>query len=724
VPSPVTTTSTPATAPRRPWSIPDLADPTQLREVRLLFGVARPLAVIYLLSAPVFLVPGITLDAGRWPSVLILAGSGAAFALALAMARRGKVVLAGWIVIATSLVSEMASTTAIGGIRSVLAGSLLLGVLTAGILRGWRAAVGTAGIATAYVLLEGALEHAGVAPLFLPAITPGSALLTAVAMLAIAAALLTLYAHELGRASAALRASDARAVASERALADLVRHSPDGIAVVGLDGRLRSVNEALCRMSDFTAADFVGCHVLELPVLPEKEEVRATVLDGLKRTLSGALHSMEVELRRRDGSPFWVETRGKLVAHEESPTAFQVTIREVSARVEAERTRLRLEAELRDARRMESIGRLAGGVAHDFRNLLTPILLNAGLVREDAGLPPGEVRALVGEIEEAARRANELTGQLLAFARRQILQVGVLDLNAVVGGLEPMLRRVIREDVALRLALQAGLPPVKADRAQLEQVIVNLVANARDAMPGGGALTVSTSVTTLDQARAASHPGARPGTHVVLAVRDTGVGMSEEVRARIFDPFFTTKASGRGTGLGLATVDGVVSQSGGFVAVESAPGRGSTFLVHLPAAAGAPPVEAARPRRETRLPAGTVALVVDDEPAVRSVVARVLRGRGLEVIDAGHGDEALVEAGRLPRLDILVTDVVMPGMAGRELAGAVRRLHPRAGVLFLSGYADEGIVEGGVLDATVSFLAKPFTPDMLVDKVLEVLAPG
>jgi hypothetical protein len=402
-----------------------------------------------------------------------------------------------------------------------------------------------------------------------------------------------------------------------------------------------------------------------------------------------------------------------------------VVVRDVTARVQADRERARLEADLLDARRMEGVGRLAGGIAHDFRNLLTPVLANASLIADgEVGGPAGAVE-LAREIQDAAQKASALTGQLLAFARRQRLEVRTLDLAEVLSGLEPILRRLIREDVRLRFELAGGLPAVRADRSQLEQVVVNLVANARDAMPEGGEVTVTTRLAEVDGAEAAARPGARAGRHVVLSVADTGVGMTEEVRQQVFDPFFTTKAQGAGTGLGLATVYGVVTQGGGHVRVESAPGRGATFHVYLPAAVGPAEEATPPPPAAPALPRGAIALVVDDSALPRAVIARTLRGQGLEVREAGDADEALAAARALGRpLDLLVSDVVMPGLAGPVLAERLRALHPGVRVVLVSGYSDQA-VDLSLLGGGARFLGKPFTSAELLATVADVLAaPG
>jgi PAS domain S-box-containing protein len=537
-------------------------------------------------------------------------------------------------------------------------------------------------------------------------------------MLAMTAALLALYARELELASEAARLAAAEALATEQRLAEMVREAPDGFAVLDAEGRLLSVNEALVRLSGYSEAELVGRRMVDLPGVPS-DEVRRLLVDGLDRTLADGRGGVLAELRHKDGSPLVIETRTRLVSKPGAAPVAHVVVRDVTERITAERRRAGLEADLLDARRVEGVGRLAGGIAHDFRNLLTPVLTNASLIAEDAALPPDEVRALAREVADAAQKASALTGQLLAFARRQRLEVRALDLQQVLAGLQPILRRLIREDVPLRFEQSGWLPAVRADRSQLEQVVVNLVANARDAMPDGGTVTVTTRVAEVTPAQAAARPGARPGRHVVLSVADSGVGMSEEVRQQAFDPFFTTKEPGAGTGLGLATVHGIVAQGGGHLLVESAPGRGSTFHVYLPADDGPAEVAAPTPLTVPVLPRGASVLVVDDSELPRTVIARTLAEHGFEVLEAADGQQALALAGAPGRaLDLLVTDVVMPGLSGPALAARMRALFPRLRILLVSGYSEEA-VDLAPLRPGARFLAKPFTHGELLAEVAE-----
>ncbi|MGH7318518.1 MAG: ATP-binding protein [Candidatus Rokuibacteriota bacterium] len=388
---------------------------------------------------------------------------------------------------------------------------------------------------------------------------------------------------------------------------------------------------------------------------------------------------------------------------------------------EAEQVRRQLESQLRQAQKMEAVGRLAGGVAHDFNNLLTVVLGRSQLLLN--GMAPDDPgRKNLELIQETAERAAALTQQLLAFSRKQMLQPRVLDLNDVLAGLDAMLRRLIGEDIDLEILAGTRLGRTKADRGQLEQVIMNLVVNARDAMPHGGQLTIETANVALDDAFVSRHAGARAGRYVMLSVRDTGIGMDIEVQGHLFEPFFTTKEPGKGTGLGLATVYGIVKQHQGDITVESKPGRGATFTVYLPRIEE--PADAVEPAVAPGRPAhgSETVLVVEDEEAVRTLVREILQMNGYLVVEAGHGAEALQASERHEGpIHLLLTDVVMPEMSGRTLADRVMATRPTMKVLYISGHTDDAIVHHGVLDPGTVMLLKPFTPEALVRKVRAVL---
>ncbi|OLC01715.1 MAG: hypothetical protein AUH45_10585 [Gemmatimonadetes bacterium 13_1_40CM_69_22] len=385
------------------------------------------------------------------------------------------------------------------------------------------------------------------------------------------------------------------------------------------------------------------------------------------------------------------------------------------------RERRRLEEQLGHSQRMEAVGRLAGGIAHDFNNVLTAVLGSVELLLLDE--PPGRPhREELDIIRDAATRAKDLIRQLLAFSARQVLQPVVIDLNRLVRDVAKMLRRLIGEDIKLETVLAPELGAVRVDAGQIEQVLVNLAVNARDAMPQGGRLTIQTDSVDADGTRGPLAPGVPDGHHVLLQVSDSGVGMDDEIQAHLFEPFFTTKPRGKGTGLGLATVYGIVRQSGGHIAVDSARGRGATFRIYLPRVE-APLDPTDRPRPVTAPAAGSeTILLVEDEHLVRLLARKVLERAGYRVLVAAGGAEALDLAERYAGpIHLLLSDVVMPGMNGRELMRRLAQLRPDLRVLYMSGYADEAVAQHGVLDPGTAFLQKPFTPGGLADKVRGVL---
>jgi len=379
----------------------------------------------------------------------------------------------------------------------------------------------------------------------------------------------------------------------------------------------------------------------------------------------------------------------------------------------------RLEGQLLQAQKMEAVGRLAGGVAHDFNNLLTVILSYSDLLLEDLPLDIPD-REDVEEIRKAAIAASALTRQLLAFSRQQVLEPRVLDVNTVVASTEKLLTRLLGEDVSLTTSLAVALGAVKVDPGQLEQIIMNLAVNARDAMPRGGRLSIETGNVEMDEGYVSGHPLARPGHYVMLAVSDTGIGMDAATQARIFEPFFTTKEAGKGTGLGLATVYGIVRQSGGFIWVYSEPGHGTSFKIYLPRVDES--VSPAVPAAPQVVGGSETVLVVEDVAAVRAVTRQMLERQGYRVLEASNGATALSLAQQHQSgIHLLVTDVVMPEVSGRELADQLVQLRPDMKVLFMSGYTDDAIVRHGILQEGIAYLQKPFTPDTLARKVRVVL---
>jgi two-component system cell cycle sensor histidine kinase/response regulator CckA len=382
--------------------------------------------------------------------------------------------------------------------------------------------------------------------------------------------------------------------------------------------------------------------------------------------------------------------------------------------------RKQLEDQLLHAQRMEAIGRLAGGIAHDFNNMLMAILGHTELLLIRL-TPADPMRASIETIQATAERAAALTRQLVTFSRKQVISPRVLSLNTVVTDMNKMLRRLIGEDVEVVYALDPALGSVRIDPTQAEQIVMNLAVNARDAMPKGGRLTIRTSHETMDEERARWRVDVEPGEYVELSVADTGIGMDEQTLARIFEPFFTTKVQGKGTGLGLSTVYAIVQQNNGHLEVESEPGRGTTFVIRLPRVAGAVAVE--RPVEQPELPRGTeTVLVVEDDDTVRELVCQMLRTVGYTVLEARHGGEALLICERTSEpIDLMVTDVVMPQMSGRQLAERLEPLQPEMKVLFMSGHTDDAVIRHGVRNAMMTFIQKPFTPAALTRQVRAVL---
>ncbi|MEA2310702.1 MAG: hypothetical protein QOE28_670 [Solirubrobacteraceae bacterium] len=466
-----------------------------------------------------------------------------------------------------------------------------------------------------------------------------------------------------------------------------------------------AVNDAAIRHYGYTREEFLSMSITDIR---PPEEVEA-MLASLSRQQPGSPIPATWHHRRADGSVIDVEiTAGRITF--EGRDAALVLSHDVTHRRQ-------LEERVKEAERMEAVGRLAGGVAHDFNNLLTVISGYASVLRAQIGDSEE-----LSEIEHAAEQASALTRQLLAFSRRQVLHPRVLDLNEIVAGMEAMLGRIIGDDVDVTVSLTPGQAVVEADRAQLERVVLNLAANARDAMPHGGRLTIATAEVELDEDAVAAHGEGRPGVHVVLAVSDTGVGMSEEVRKYLFEPFYTTKSSGAGTGLGLATVFGVVKQSGGQIYVYSEEGRGTTFKIYFPAADPGRAIHfgsAADPYAER----GTeTVVVVEDDESVRELVRLMLSNRGYDVLPALDGEEAARLCAEHPGgVQLLLTDVVMPEVNGRVLAERLGALFPGLRILFMSGYSDEAVVRHGIIRPGTAFIEKPFSEAALARKVREVL---
>jgi PAS domain S-box-containing protein len=518
-------------------------------------------------------------------------------------------------------------------------------------------------------------------------------------------------------------------VIKERALHDVlhrlqlqVHFMPLACIVWDPEFLIREWNPAARTIFGWSEAEACGKDVRELIVPPEERESRSALFEKI---LGGDVDGRTISTNcTKSGKKITCEWFRTYLKDEAGNLAGVLSMaNDVTEEKRAEEELAQSLEQLRQSQKIEAVGRLAGGIAHDFNNLLTVITGYCELL----AIKVGEQSTLWGDVQEihnSADRAAALTRQLLAFSRRQILMPKVLEIDAVVPEMDKMLRRLIGEDIDLVTILGAGSGKVKVDPSQIEQVIVNLAINSRDAMPDGGTITIETANVELDEAFVRTHGGAWPGPHVMLAVSDTGFGMGPETLSKAFDPFFTTKEKGKGTGLGLSTVFGIVKQSGGCLYAYSEPGRGTVMKIYLPRVTGeaAPKDEKRDAGIEDRLHGSETILLVEDEETLRKLASSILEGYGYTVLSAGNGEDALQRLNDSPGIPrLLITDVVMPKMGGRELSDRIKAIHPDARVLYMSGYADNAIVHHGVLDREVSFLQKPFTPKALARKVREVL---
>jgi two-component system cell cycle sensor histidine kinase/response regulator CckA len=507
------------------------------------------------------------------------------------------------------------------------------------------------------------------------------------------------------RAEQALRASEER-------FRKILETTGEGIVLRDTEGYITFVNERFGQMLGYTVDELLGRHVREI-ITPDHIPLQRASEERRKRTRMA--ESLDMRFVRKDGSIMEAILSVSPTFDEGGDyTGALAMITDVTERK-------RLEQQLRQSQKMEAVGRLAGGVAHDFNNLLTAIRGHTDLLLSD--LPADSaLRSDIEEIRGAADRAASLTQQLLAFSRRQMLQPVVLEVDSIIAAMQPLLARLLPRNVVLSTRLDAAETRVRADRSQIEQVLVNLVVNARDAMPNGGELRIVTEPFVMDASFARANPGSSPGAYARISVRDTGVGMDAQTLLHIFEPFFTTKDVGKGSGLGLATVYGIVKQSGGFVRASSAVGAGTEFEIFLPRVS-----EPVRDSRDAPVHAngtsGETILVAEDEPAVRALTCRILRKRGYHVLEAKDGTEAVEVASSYEgTINLLVTDVIMPNVGGRELSERLARMRPQVKVLFMSGYTDDQLLQRGVLQSgSGNFLEKPFTPDALARKVREVL---
>jgi len=516
----------------------------------------------------------------------------------------------------------------------------------------------------------------------------------------------------------------------------LMEAAPDAMVCVDVNGRIALVNAQTERLFGYGRDELIGQPV-EVLVPDQVRDLHpghraGYVADPAPRPMGA---DMQLAGRRRDGSTFPAEVSLSALGTDEGLLVTAV-VRDVTERLEiaAERERLRsqaerdkLERQLHQSQRLESLGQLAGGVAHDFNNLLGVIsnyaaFAGEGVAKELPDQRGHAVRDDISQIQQAAERAAGLTHQLLAFARQEVIQPRVLNVNDVVEGVERLLIRTLGEHIELITDLAEGLPLILADPGQIEQVLVNLAVNARDAMPRGGKLVIQTTSTDIDEIAAAGHAGLPPGRYVAMKVSDTGTGIPRDVMERVFEPFFSTKPKGEGTGLGLATVYGIITQAGGHVRIYSEPGMGTTLTALLPVTEQAPTAATAPPPAETQRGHGEIILVVEDEAAMREVTRRILDRNGYHVVAAASGKEALhILASELEHIDVLLTDVIMPHMQGKELADKVCFLQPTAQVVFMSGYTQGLLGAQGVLEPDVRLIEKPFSEASLLAKLHEML---
>lgn len=505
----------------------------------------------------------------------------------------------------------------------------------------------------------------------------------------------------------------ARLTHTQQRLSTAIEQAGEIIVITDISSSIVYVNPAFERITGYSKHEALG----QKPSLVKSGRQDSSVYEQLWNTImAGEVWRGRFINRKKDGTLYTVNAT---IAPIRDETGMVIGYVGVERDVTHE---LSLEEQLRQSQKMEAVGRLAGGVAHDFNNLLTVIDGYSNLLLDRHHDPADPMRQDIEQIKRAGERASNLTRQLLAFSRKQILKPTVMDLNTVVTDMEKLLRRLLGEDISIHTHLEPTLGRIKADRGQLEQVIMNLAINARDAMPKGGQLTLETANVTLDEMYTSQKVEVAPGDYILLAMSDTGIGMNQEVLTHIFEPFFTTKEQGKGTGLGLATVHGIIKQSGGHINVYSEVGQGTTFKIYLPPFQEIVPASNGSTSPAT-LPRGVeTILVVEDEVRVRELVSRVLRNSGYTVLEANNGTEALgLCAHQNGSIQLLLTDVVMPGMNGRMLADRLKAAQPGLKVMYMSGYTDDAIIHHGVLDSGAIFIQKPFTTDMLIRRVRETL---
>jgi PAS domain S-box-containing protein len=649
----------------------------------------------------------------------ILSGSAVAISLAaLELVRRGRIREASFIIVVSVWLLLTAAATTAGGLHGPAFSAYVIPVMCAGLLLGFRAAIWTTGATICAGLFMLLAETRGFLPISSAPFTTPGLFITHATLLILVVALLRLSTHTISESLERARLELAEREQAEEALKlseskfrEFFEDSLTGDYISTPRGKLLACNPAFAHMFGFSSVEeALNCDTRSLY---PNADYRQDLLARLKQ--HGRLERLETEFRRLDGSPLYVvqnavgvfDADGELV--EVKGYMFDIT------------ERRRLEEQFLQSQKMEAIGRLAGGVAHDFNNLLTVILSYSDLLLTTSANQPDSVRKYADRIKTASEHAASLTNQLLAFGRQQVRDVRVVDVNGVITGTLQILHRLIGEDVELCTRLDSGPIRARADAGQLQQVVMNLVVNGRDAMPNGGKLTIETCCVYLDEHWASQFVDTQPGQYVMLSVSDTGTGMDPDTRAHIFEPFFTTKERGKGTGLGLATVHGIVKQSGGQISVYTEPGLGTTFKIYLPRPDSPEASSKPAPAPPADQTGNETILLVEDEREVRRLVRNILETKGYLVIEAGP-ENAIQTSHDFPDdIHLLLTDVIMPRINGRELANRLVAQRPAMKVLYMSGYTDRIIMDRNILPSGVALLGKPFTLVGLVDKVREVL---
>lgn len=497
---------------------------------------------------------------------------------------------------------------------------------------------------------------------------------------------------------------------SESKFRKLVENAIVGVNIIQ-DGKIVYANSKSAEIFGYTVSEMVGTPVYEFVM----EEDRDLVMENIRKRIAGEIEGINYQFRgrRKDGSIIQIEAYGSRTDFKGKPAVIGMII-DITERK-------RLEEQLFQSQKLEAVGRLAGGIAHDFNNLLTLIMLHSEVILKQLG-ENSDVSASIKEIYESAQRASNLTAQLLSFARRRIIEPVVFNVNTLIKGINNMLKSLIGEHIKTEIILDENLHPVKVDPAQLEHSIINLVLNARDAMPSGGKLIIETQNVYLDQNYARTHQEVTPGEYVLIAVSDTGVGMDENIKSRIFEPFFTTKPAGKGTGLGLASVYGFVKQSGGHIWVYSEKGRGTTFKIYLPVYKEVSEAMKLDKKEPVELHGKETILFAEDEYSIRELITKILTSYGYKVIEARDGVEALEKAkGYQGDIHLLVTDLVMPRLGGKDLYSELKKERPQVEALFISGYTDNVIIHNFIIEEGVNFLQKPFKPEALLKKIRSIL---